>query len=71
MTTKKSQVKSPPPHRAPVIAAHAGQSAVLIQLQEKQRNAKGKLVFIRSKTLTVYNLTLEEIETRLRQSLTG
>jgi len=42
---------------------------VMVQLQSKKRNAEGLLKFHQSKSLTVYNLTLDQVEARLRAAL--
>jgi hypothetical protein len=60
-----------PKRPAPFIAEKANE-AILIQIQEKRRSgAKGNLEFKKSKTLTVYNLTLDEVYSRIKKSLMG
>ena len=41
---------------------------ILIQIQEKRRDAKGRLQFKRSKSLTVTGLTLEDVERIFRHA---
>lgn len=44
-------------------------SVILIQIKEKKRGPKGKLGFKRSRSVTVYHATLEEVYDRVVKAL--
>ncbi len=44
-------------------------SSILIQIKEKKRGPKGQLGFKRSRSVTVYHATLEEVYDRVVKAL--
>jgi hypothetical protein len=50
--------------------AEKQKEGVLIQIQEKRRGRDGRMTFRKSKSLTVYNVTIDEAYQRIAESFT-